>query len=42
MNPNKVNFARASLTLCAIGLMLFILAGGVIRSILSEITDSLY
>ncbi len=30
VNPNKKNFARASLILCAIGLILFILAGGVI------------
>lgn len=37
VNPNKKNFARASLILSAIGIILAILAGGLIRSMLYEI-----
>ncbi|MEA4816420.1 MAG: zinc-ribbon domain-containing protein [Lachnospiraceae bacterium] len=41
-NPNKRNFARAALILGAIGLILWVLAGGVIMGTLQGIMGSRY
>ncbi len=42
VNPNKKNFARASLVLCAVMLIFWIVAGGFIMGALGEIMGGFY
>ena len=42
VNPNKKNFARASLILCAVSLIIMLIAGGAIIGVLGEIMGGYY